>query len=67
MDALFRSLPAFKGKNRLAGVLLKKKLQTTKDILVKGRYDCSYLLPNVIENVSREIFINGIYEPQTSD
>jgi FkbM family methyltransferase len=67
MDALFRSLPAFKGKNRLAGMLLKKKLQTSKDILVRGKYGCSYLLPNVIENVSREIFINGIYEPETSD
>ena len=67
MDALFRSLPAFKGKNRLAGVLLKKKLQTSRDILVRGRYGCTYLLPNVIENVSREIFINGIYEPATCD
>jgi FkbM family methyltransferase len=67
MDALFRSLPVFKGKNRLAGLLLKNKLQTSKDILVEGKYGCSYLLPNLIENVSREIFINGIYEQDTSD
>jgi FkbM family methyltransferase len=67
LDALFRSLPAFKGKNRLAGVLFNKKLQGSKDILVEGKYGCSYLLPNLIENVSREIFINGIYEQDTSD
>jgi FkbM family methyltransferase len=67
MDALFRNLPAFKGKNRLAALFLKKKLDTSKDILVRGKYACSYLLPNLIENVSREIFINGIYEQDTSD
>src|SRR6185312_12752535 len=67
MNALFRKLPAFKGKNRLAGLLFNKTLQTAKDILVEGRYGCCYLLPNLIENVSREIFINGIYEQGTSD
>jgi FkbM family methyltransferase len=67
MDALFRSLPVFKGKNRLAGFLLKKKLQTCKDILVEGKYGCRYLLPNLIENVSRDIFVNGIYEQDSSD
>jgi FkbM family methyltransferase len=67
MDALFRSLPVFKGKNRLADLLLKKRLQTSRDIRVAGKYGCSYLLPNLIENVSREIFINGIYEQATSD
>jgi FkbM family methyltransferase len=67
MDALFRSLPFFKGRNRLAGLLLKKKLQRSKDVLVEGKYGCRYLLPNLIENVSREIFINGIYEKGTSD
>ena len=67
MTALFRKLPAFKGKNRLAGLLFNKTLQTAKDVLVDGRYGCSYLLPNLVENVSREIFINGIYEQATSD
>lgn len=67
MDSLFRNLPSFKGKNRLAGAFLKKKLGTLKDVRVKGRYGCDYLLPNLIENVSREIFINGIYEKTTSD
>jgi FkbM family methyltransferase len=67
MDALFRSLPPFRGVNRLAGLLLKKKLERSKDVVVEGKYGCRYLLPNLIENVSREIFINGIYEKGTSD
>jgi FkbM family methyltransferase len=68
MDALFMRLPLFKGKQRLAKLLLKKDLANgKKDICVKGRFGCSYLLPNLIENVSLEIFINGIYEKATSD
>lgn len=67
MDALFRKLPLFKGKQRLARLLLKKDLANGKDISVKGRFGSSYLLPNLIENVSLEIFINGIYEKATSD
>jgi FkbM family methyltransferase len=67
MDAFFRALPQFKGKQRLAKFLLKRKLETLKDIWIKGQYGCSYLLPNLVENVSREIFINGIYEKATSE
>ena len=67
MNALFRQLPDFKGKQRLAKVLFRKDLAFGRDIQVKGKYGCNYLLPNLIENVSQEIFINGIYEKATSD
>jgi FkbM family methyltransferase len=67
MDAIFRSLPHFKGKNRLARFFFKKALSEKRDIRVKGKYGCIYLLPNLIENVSQEIFIQGIYEKSTSD
>jgi FkbM family methyltransferase len=67
MDALFRKLPLFRGKYRLARLLFKKDLASRKDLLVKGKYGCSYLLPNLIENISQEIFFNGIYEKTTSD
>lgn len=67
MDSLFRTLPVFRGKNRLAGMLLKRKQQTLKDVVIRGKYGCSYLLPNLIENVSQNIFINGIYEQETLD
>lgn len=35
-----------------------------KDIRVKGRHHCTYLLPNIQENVGFDIFINGEYEPE---
>jgi len=67
MDALLRFLPEFKGKHRLARLLLKNDLASKKDVMVKGRYGCRYLLPNLVENVSFEIYINGIYEKASSD
>lgn len=67
VEAIFRKLPLFKGKQRLARFLLRDSIYTKKSIWVKGKYDCEYLLPNLIENVSFEIFINGIFEQETSD
>jgi FkbM family methyltransferase len=64
---LSRNLPHFKGKQRVVKNLLGNKLQQTKDIWIKGKYGCWYLLPNLIENVSFELFMDGIYEPYTSD
>lgn len=29
-----------------------------------GKYGCKYLLPNIIENIGFDIFINGQYEPE---
>ena len=34
---------------------------------MKGKYECSYFLPNLIENIGFEIYINGIFEQETSD
>jgi FkbM family methyltransferase len=67
MDALFRKLPPFKGKHRLARLFFKATLANATDTLIKGKYNCTYLLPNLIENISLEIFIDGIYEKGTSD
>ena len=66
MDALLRKLPAFKGKGRMAKLFLGNSAMQKKDVLVKGKYGCEYLLPNLLENISFEIFINGIYEEVTS-
>ena len=67
MDSLFRFIPEFKGKHRLARFLLKKDLEARTDIWIRGKYGSSYLLPNLVENVALDIFINGIYEKGTSD
>lgn len=66
MDALFRKLPGFKGKGRLAKLFLGNYITGKKDVVIKGKFDCEYVLPNLLETISFEIFINGIYEEVTS-
>jgi FkbM family methyltransferase len=67
MSLIFRKLPLFKGKLRLAAFLCRKSIRKAKDIWIKGKYGCVYLLPNLVENVSFEIYVNGIYEQDTLD
>jgi FkbM family methyltransferase len=67
IERLFRKLPVFKGKQRLARLLLSNSIANKKNFWVKGKHDCEYLLPNIIENIGFEIFINGIFEEETSD
>jgi len=67
MSFIFRKLPPFKGKLRLAKFLFTRNIKKSKDIWIKGKYRCVYLLPNLVENVSFEIYVNGIYEQGTSD
>ncbi|HXB42846.1 MAG TPA: FkbM family methyltransferase [Puia sp.] len=67
MDALLRRLPVFKGKQRLARLLYGNSIASKKDFWVKGKQNCEYLLPNLVENIGFEIFINGIFEKETSD
>jgi FkbM family methyltransferase len=62
LDKLFRKLPYFKGKSRLARLMLGN---AGHDLLVEGKYKCRYKLPNVHEVIGFEILINGIYEPET--
>jgi FkbM family methyltransferase len=64
---MFRKLPQFKGKPRLARFFFSKTIGRAKDIFIKGKYGCTYLLPNLIENVSFDIYVNGIYEQDTLD
>ena len=51
----------------MAKLLLGNSIAEKKDVLIKGKYGCEYVLPNLLENISFEIFINGIYEEATSD
>jgi FkbM family methyltransferase len=67
MDALLRRLPVFRGKQRLARLLYGNSIASKKDFWVKGKQNCEYLVPNLVENIGFEIFINGIFEPETSD
>ena len=67
MESIFRKLPLFKGKERLAKSIFKGRLAANKDCWIKGKFGCRYLVPNIIESIGFEIFINGIYEQSTSD
>jgi len=67
IDALFRILPAFKGKQRIARFLFRSYLKKQQPLIIEGKWGCKYHLPNIIENIGFEIFINGVYEQETID
>lgn len=60
-------LPAFRGKQRLARLLLKRKLSYTKDALIEGKYGCTYKIPNIKESIGFELYTNGVYEEEIID
>jgi FkbM family methyltransferase len=64
-EKLMRQLPNFKGKRRIARLLFSEKLKHGKDVVVMGLGGCCYKLPNLLEYLAQEIFVNGIYEPDT--
>ena len=59
MYKLFQRLPCFRGKMRLAKLIFLKKNNPRTFFLPAG---LAFTVPNIIENVSLELFINGIYE-----
>jgi FkbM family methyltransferase len=61
----FQQLPSFKGKRRLAKLLYKGYIRSAQNIIVEGSDDAQYLLPNLKDNISFDIFVNGIYEKDT--
>jgi len=64
LDKILRMLPTFKGKQRLARSLLKIKFSSLKDVLIEGKYNCTYKIPNIKENIGFELYINGVYEEE---
>jgi FkbM family methyltransferase len=62
---LLRYFTAFKGKPRLARLLLGNRINQIKDVLVKGKYGCTFKIPNIIENVGFDIYIDGVFEKKT--
>ena len=62
---LARRFGEFKGKRRAARVLLAPYISSAKNIEIKGKYDCSYVLPNINEPIAFDLFIDGIYEIET--
>ena len=62
---LLRKLPDFRGKRRVSKILLGSKILQKTDLTVKGKFGCTYILPNIQETIGFEILINGVYELET--
>ncbi len=65
IEQFLRSFPPFKGKQRIARLLLNSKISSGAEMHVLGKHECRYNLPNIQENIGFEILINGIYEADT--
>jgi FkbM family methyltransferase len=61
---VLNSLPYFRGKLRLARYLLPNQKQRAKFKTKDGLF---FSVPNLVENVSFELYVNGIYEKETID
>lgn len=59
---ILNKLPNFRGKLRLAKILLRNRHEQKEFITKKGT---RYIVPNLIENVGLELLVNGIYEQET--
>src|SRR5690348_11541631 len=60
LDTLYRNIPSFKGKLRLANLLYKRD---RKDVVVETKSG-KFLLPNLTDNQYFEIYAKGSYEPE---
>ena len=65
LSSLFRSLPSFKGKMRIANFFLHHSLNVNEAVTFIGKNKIIYTLPNTIDHIGKELFIKGIYEKET--
>jgi FkbM family methyltransferase len=66
-DKVLRLLPNFPGKQRIAKVVVGSRIKKLRNITVDGKYNCSFFIPNIIENIGFELYINGVYEKELID
>ena len=62
---LFRSSPSFKGKKKLARWLFAKSYLSKNNIMILGKHDIQYSMPNCIDSIGFELLVDGIYEKDT--
>jgi FkbM family methyltransferase len=67
LESILRGIPDFRGKRRMAKYLFQSRIKEGKDLLVVGKDDCLYKLPNLSDSLALDIFVNGIYEEDTHD
>ncbi|MBR8829534.1 MAG: FkbM family methyltransferase [Gomphosphaeria aponina SAG 52.96 = DSM 107014] len=63
---LLRSLPRFRGKYRLARLLLGD-LHNSTNLLLAINDNTKYFLPNLLEPIAFALLVDGVYEPQCID
>lgn len=66
-DKILRALPNFPGKQRLAKIVIGSNIKKLRNITIDGKYNCTFFIPNIIENIGFDIYINGVYEKETID
>lgn len=67
MFRLFHIVPNFRGKFRLAHFFFGSRLAREGPLEILGKHAIRYNLPNTMDNIGREIFVNGVYEKRTVD
>jgi len=58
----FKSTPSFKGKLRLAKWLTEIFIDPSRERILRLKDGTSFKVPNIVENLSFELFVNGTYE-----
>lgn len=67
VNSFFQYFPSFKGKIRLAKIYHKNIIKKNEDVSFNLPIGLKITVPNLIENVSFELFINGNYEKEIVD
>lgn len=65
LSDVYRFFPVFKGKKRIGAVLFKKVIYKSSDQIISCKRGLKYSIINTHDSVGRDLFFNGIYEPQT--
>jgi FkbM family methyltransferase len=67
LATIFRLLPPFKGKMKLARLLFPSIFLSKQHNLIHGKHGIVYMIPNYIDSIGFELLVGGIYEKDTID
>jgi FkbM family methyltransferase len=67
LSSFYRRMPIFRGKRRLLRALLGGRLEQMREIYVQSQAGCQYVLPNLSDSISFDLYCNGSYESETVD
>jgi FkbM family methyltransferase len=67
LSRFLTALPDFRGKRQLTRLLFGNHIKRQSNKIIKGLHGIRYKVPNCVEIIGFEIFVNGIYEKATSD